>query len=149
MLDIDMFINSIKCSWIKRIFDKENTGVLKSFYLDILDRHGGKLILKSNLDNKTIKRLFPKQLFLQQIITSWTKIKLISENSSIGKEIIWHNKNIKLENNSIFYQDWYDKGIQNLEHIYMTIVKRIFITSKTSVNYTIFTSLNFSNITNY
>ena len=53
ILDIDIFIYSLKCSWIKRCFNIENTGALKQSFLDILNRHGGKLIFKSNLDIKT------------------------------------------------------------------------------------------------
>ena len=62
--------------------------------------------------------MFPKHLFLQQIITSWTKIKRNTENELIGKEIIWHNNKIKIDNKSIFYQSWFERGIQHIEHLY-------------------------------
>ena len=32
MIDIDLFINSIKCSWVKRILDKQNKGDWKQIY---------------------------------------------------------------------------------------------------------------------
>ena len=121
MLDIDMFINSLKGSWIKRIYDNDNPSILKQYYQDLLNKHGGDIIFKSKVDSAHINHMFPKNLFLQQIITSWIKITQNQGNqniSSIGKEIIWHNQSIKLNKKSLFYQSWYERGIQNIEHIY-------------------------------
>ena len=84
MLDIDMFINSLNCSWIKRIYDNENTSILKQFYQDILNKHGGDIIFKSKLDSAHIKHIFPKNIFLQQVITSWIKITQNQYNQNIS-----------------------------------------------------------------
>ena len=50
MLNIDLFINSIKCSWIKRLFDNTNHGQWKTFYLNEIKKYGGKLLFESNLN---------------------------------------------------------------------------------------------------
>jgi hypothetical protein len=94
---------------------------LKKFYQDLLNKYGGNIIFKSKLDSPTIKHLFPKNIFLQEIIKSWIKITQNQDtqnNSPIGKEIIWHNQKVKLNKKSLFYKSWYERGIQNIEHIY-------------------------------
>ena len=41
MTDIDIFIKTIKCSWIKRVCDQTNKGDLKQIYLRKLGKLGG------------------------------------------------------------------------------------------------------------
>ena len=41
MIDIDMFIKSLKVSWIKRIADSEEKGILNKIYLQTLQPFGG------------------------------------------------------------------------------------------------------------
>ena len=121
MIDIDMFINSLKCSWLKRIYDNENSSILKRFYQNILAKYGGNIIFKSKIDSTITNNLFNKNIFLQQIILSWIKITQNQDTQTkvpIGKEIIWHNKIIKLNNKSFFYKNKFDRGIQFIEHIY-------------------------------
>ena len=50
MINLECFLNSLKASWMKRIFDDESTSTLwKSFYKQKLDSFGNKLVLESNL----------------------------------------------------------------------------------------------------
>ena len=89
MLDIDLFINSLKCSWIKRLFDENNLGQWKLFYLNKINKLGGKIVFESNLDEQKATELFPKNKFLQDIIISWVKINKENThiNGGIGKQI--------------------------------------------------------------
>ena len=74
MLDTEKFINSLKASWIKCLLDNNNKGMWKIFYDEKIKKFGGKLIFESNLDKNDINTLFPKNDFLQDIITAWSKI---------------------------------------------------------------------------
>ena len=50
MITPEYFLNSLKVSWLKRIFDDESKSTLwKSFYNQILNSFGDKLLEESNL----------------------------------------------------------------------------------------------------
>ena len=98
MLDIYLFINSLKCSWIKRLFENKNKGQWKLFYFNEINNFGGKLLFESSLNKDVVLTMFPKRNFLQDILLSW--VNVINNDACnikyIGKEIIWNNKNIKV-----------------------------------------------------
>ncbi len=52
-----------------------------------------------------------------RLLHSWSKINFKHTHSEISNEIVWHNTNIK-QNNTLFYKDWYDKGIMYIKNIY-------------------------------
>ena len=125
MIDIDKFIHALKASWIKRIFDENNKGIWKEKYLDQIDKYGGKLLFQCNLSNKDIKQMFAKDLFLQELINAWHGIYR-NENKTVRSQIIWNNKEIRVGENTIFYENWYNRGLQYLEQIYDFRVGRFF-----------------------
>ena len=90
------------------------------FYLNKIDKFGGKVLFESNLDEHNAVELFPNNTFLQDIIVSWVKVKKENKqiNGCIGKQILWNNKNIKIDKKNVMYKSWLDKGIQNIEHIF-------------------------------
>ena len=81
--NIFFLVNSLKASWIKRYLDDKNTGVWKSFYRKALRPHGDELILECNLNDLDVQKTFPKNTFLQEIITSWNKIQKHQPNSKV------------------------------------------------------------------
>ena len=64
MIDIQKFINSLKCSWIKRIYNLTEENPLKAIYIRYLNKKGGYLIFESNLSEKDIKSMFKHNSFL-------------------------------------------------------------------------------------
>ena len=50
MIDLNCYINSLKCTWIKRIFDHNNKGQWKYIYTQMLGRYGGKLLFECELN---------------------------------------------------------------------------------------------------
>ena len=126
MLDIDLFINSLKCSWIKRLFDNKNQGQWKIFYQYKLHKYGGKLLFESSINKDMILTMFPKNNFLQELLSAWANVNNNVSIDHVGKEIIWNNKNIKIMKKSLFYQRWLDKGIKRIEHIYDYRIKEFY-----------------------
>ena len=55
---------------------------------------------------------------MQDILISWSKVKGNAEQTNIGKEIIWNNSKIKVQNKTLFNKKWFERGIQYIEHIY-------------------------------
>jgi len=57
---------------------------------------------------------------LNSILTSGIKINdnLNKDNIIVAKLIIWNNKNVTENRSTIFYKDWFDRGIQCFEHLF-------------------------------
>ena len=136
MLDLDLFINSLKCSWIKRLLDNNNHGQWQLFYTDKINNYGGKLLFESSLNKDVILTMFPKSDFLQEVLLSWVNVinTDVSKNEYVAKQIIWNNKNIQTNKKSIIYKNWFTKGIKYIEHIY-DFHKKSFISSPNLLNY--------------
>ena len=62
MVDLNLFTNALKCSWIKRIMDDQNKGLWKQQYVNLLNKYGGKLLLESELNENIISDMFKKIL---------------------------------------------------------------------------------------
>ena len=61
MINLECFLNSLKASWMKPIFDDESTSTLwKSFYKQKLDNFGNKLVLESNLKENDCTQISKK-----------------------------------------------------------------------------------------
>ena len=118
MIDTNKFLKSLKSNWVKRLLDTTNNGLWKVFYNKKINKYGGKLVFESNLNTKDLIQLFPIKGFFQDVILSWFEIRDSQDEDCIGKQILWNNSKIKIQNKPIFKKDWYDRGIQHIEHIY-------------------------------
>ena len=120
MIDIEIFITSLKASWIKRLFYSESLHEtpLKCYYDHKLNKHGSNLIFESSLSQPDVNALFHKSYFLKDIISSWMKIKNTNKTINIERDILWNNSNIKINKKTVFYKDWFEKGIKLIKHIY-------------------------------
>ena len=117
LINVDHFIKALKAGWLRRIFDENNKGIWKEFYLEKLNAYGGKLILESNLHEQDSGQIAKGNMFLRDVLAGWCKINNYDTNM-IAKEIIWNNSKIKCNSKVLFYRDWYEKGIKFIEHIY-------------------------------
>ena len=105
MIDIDMFINSIKSGWVKRIIDKNDKGDWKKIYLKQLVKFGGEVMFESNLNIKDLNKSFIIQSqFLLNILQSWSTLNFNENIDNIKDEKLWNNSNIKNNNKTIFYK---------------------------------------------
>ena len=86
MIDIDIFMNSIKAGWVKRIVSDSNNGDWKHLYLNQLKGIGRKLIFECNISIKDLKNTLKiKSDFLCDIIKSWSTINYTSNIENIKK----------------------------------------------------------------
>jgi hypothetical protein len=74
MIDLPIFMNSIKSSWIKRLYDKNNHGLWKEMIKKKLQKIGGLDLFKSNSNANDIKKFKIKNTFLKELLLSWSKI---------------------------------------------------------------------------
>jgi len=75
LTNLSMFISAIKASWIKRYLDSKNNGQWKIFIKNNLDMYGNTLIFECEIDELFIKNISKNNIFLNNILTSWIKIK--------------------------------------------------------------------------
>ena len=57
MIDLNIFIKSIKAGWVKRITNENNDGDWKHIYINKLEKYGGNLIFESNICEKEFIKL--------------------------------------------------------------------------------------------
>jgi len=84
MLDIDIFLKSLKASWIKRFIFQPESKLIK-IYTNMLNSYGGTLIFKSNYHEKEVKDLNIKSVFLKNILSGWLSIALEKDEISVQK----------------------------------------------------------------
>ena len=126
MIDIKTFINSLKASWIKRIYDENNNGMWKNIYKNKLKKYGQKMFFESNITKYDILKIFPEKGFFQDILLAWQEIKGNKEKNNISQEIIWNNSNLKSNGNTFYNQKWVNRGISLIEQLYDFRNKRFF-----------------------
>ena len=120
MVDIELFITSLKASWVKRLSDENNKGDWKFIYTSLMEKYGGKLIFESNFESKEAKSMFNKSPFLCNIVESWAKINFDTEieNTCVINQNIWNNSFIKNKGKPLFYNQWLQLGIKSIAHLY-------------------------------
>ena len=113
VINLKYFLNALKASWLKRIFDDESTFTSwKSFYKQKRTSFGDNLVLESSLKENDCAQISKNNNFLKDILTAWSKINYKDTPTRISKQIIWNNSYIKCDNNIIYYKEWHDKGIK-------------------------------------
>ena len=124
MVDINNFITSLKCSWIKRL----TSSICPKPWMNIFFAMYGNDILKKIYDfgDSFIEQLLGKSnAFWRDVFNSWflylkTCQHLPSIKSKFQNIPVWYNSNIKIAGKPVFIAKWYEKGI--------TVVKDFFDT---------------------
>ena len=58
--------------------------------------------------------------FLKEILLIWSEINFeecITSASQFSEQSLWYNSLIRINDNSIFYKEWYRKGIIKVKHL--------------------------------
>ena len=92
----------MKAGWLRRIFDENNKGLWKEYYLEKINKFGGKLILECNVHSYDCNQIAKENTFLRDVLVGWSKINTVESTDVIAKEIIWNNSQIKCDNKLIF-----------------------------------------------
>ena len=91
MVEIEKVINSLKCSWIKRIQELSNDNPLKRLNYNEPNKYGGYLISESYLTEKDVKCIFNKLVFLKDIIIAWQNVAHEDLKPITPQTVIWNN----------------------------------------------------------
>ena len=119
MINIDIYLNSVKASWVKKLISSEIDGDWKYIYINELKPFGYEFLFKCNLNEKDVPQLGIKSKFLNDIITAWCKINYKqSGDNIIDKHIIWHNSDIKISGKILSNKSWVEKNVIYISDVY-------------------------------
>ena len=107
--DIHTYILSQKALWAKRLFNSKSMHFLP-YLEDFLPVMCIRDILNLSINVELLAISIP--LFYRQVLYAWY---LVSEKeltciADVLKEILWLNKSIMIDNESVAYDDWYTEG---------------------------------------
>ena len=77
MVDLSFFNKSLKTTWIRKCLDTSNHGKWKEIYIVFLEleKHGGSLIFKGNLNKTDSLKTFPvKNNFTKELLEIWSEV---------------------------------------------------------------------------
>ena len=110
MVDIRFFVDSLKLSWIKRLYrTTAKWQIICETYADI---H-----MLSTCGNEYIRDCYNKckNKFWKDVFKAWMgfneKVRMKIKGKNIWNTPIWFNKDLVIGKKSIFYKTWYDKGV--------------------------------------
>ena len=118
-LDINLKIVSLKCSWIRRLYNECHHD-MKIIHLSYINKALGKnFTFHSNLGipNKTINSL---PSYYTDIINYWCKYYSCTPEvpSSVSPQFLWYNSYIKIDSEFVSYKDFADKKINYISDLF-------------------------------
>ena len=115
-VDIELKIISLKCSWIRRLYDHDWKIIPLNYIHNTLSKD---FTFHSNLSipNKT---LIPLPPFCKDIIKSWCSSFFSSPNvpSSISSQCLWYNSYLKIDKNLSFYKEFSNKNVNYVSNLF-------------------------------
>ena len=108
-MDIETQIKALRLSWIPRILDSTRKGPWKSYFNHYLKPYGGTFLLKCNYEFKDLTTSLNG--FYSDLLLWWEEFRNTFSDNNYAQRIVWNNKDIKIDNRSVFYKSYYDKGI--------------------------------------
>jgi len=84
-----------------------------------LEKSGGAIVLTSNLNTKDTKTHKINNQFISEILTIWAEVNFedeITSESQFLDQSLWHNSLIRINNQPIFYREWFQKGVLQVKH---------------------------------
>ena len=107
MIDFETMVKSLRLNWLKKIFS-ENDGAWKSYIRQILEQYGGFFLFHCNYDVKDIPI---RSQFYTELLPWWSEFRFEFDGEKKWQNIIWNNKDIRINNKSIFYKNFFKSAI--------------------------------------
>ena len=107
-LDIQLQCKALRLAWFERILNGEGWNDIVNEYLS---PYGGlDFLLRCNYDTKILNYI---PTFYRNMLDFANEIII----ESCNQNVIWNNRNILLDGTSIFYRDWFERGIIYIHHL--------------------------------
>ena len=112
MIDFEIMERALKIAWMKRITEGGDASWKTILNYAVRQFSGGDFLITCDCD---VKSLNLEQLpeFYRTLLCYWQEFKLSTDSKEIPvyDQIIWNNRNIRLDGKTIFITEWYKKGI--------------------------------------
>ena len=119
--NVDVFLKviSLRCSWVKRLFDNTHHEwkIMPLRYIE--KTFGNNFRFHSNLDfDDNFIKIFPK--FYQTILLDWKNYLSNSPTviSTMANQFLWFNRYIKINNMPVFFKIFSDKKINFVKQLF-------------------------------
>ena len=106
MIDSETMVKSLRLSWLKRIFS-ENNGTWKNYLRHQIKYVGGLFSFHCNYD---IKDVVISSQFYSELLQWWSDFRENFSSEKLHQNIIWNNKNIRVNDKPIFYKTFLNSG---------------------------------------
>ena len=107
MIDVDCMIRSLRLGWLQRVFN-DSSATWKRYFLYLLEHVGGIFFLSCNFDVKDFKLPCP---FYYELLQWWSEFRDTFAEEKDYKNIIWNNKEIKIDNKPVYFKNYREAGI--------------------------------------
>ena len=107
MIDLESMVKSLRLAWLKRLFNDSNA-TWKTYLLHLLEPVGGLFFLNCNYEvsDYTISSQFCHELLLW-----WSEFRESFASEGDWKNIVWNNKEIRIDNKPVYYKNYFKPGI--------------------------------------
>ena len=115
IINLNAFILSLKSTWIRRLFQKDNKW--QNMFMSFIDTDKF-----YNCGSDYIQKIQSKlkNTFWKDVLLSWEKVIEKEQNFNwhfFLANPIWFNNKIKIDNKSIFYKEWFEKGVRSINNL--------------------------------
>ena len=117
---IDALAKSLRLTWISRLLSDEemiSNESWKAIPNYLFEQYGGlNFILRCNYDKKFLEQINLPQ-FYKLILRYFLELKDSFKNHSDQEQILFNNKDILINGCTIFYRNWFDRGIYLIQDL--------------------------------
>ena len=102
-------VKSLRLAWIASLISNsdDNWKAIPNFYFD---KYGGlPFLVKCNYNTATLDNNLP--LFYRELLDYFQELTKFSEYDKNNDLILWNNRRITIERNSVFWKQWFDQGV--------------------------------------
>ena len=109
---------ALKIAWIKRIVENRDAS-WKAIPNYLVSKFGGLDFLVTCDYDLNLLNLESLPEFYRVVLGYWQEFKLLTQSKEkpVKDQIIWNNRNIRLDRKSIFIRDWFNKGITYIKDL--------------------------------
>ena len=110
-----MVVKSLRLAWIGRLLGKSDDKwkVIPNYYFP---NYGGLLfLLKCNYNVKLLKTGLP--LFYRELLQYFQHLKNTANIFPNGELILWNNNSIIIDNATLFWKSWFERGIVTIKDV--------------------------------
>ena len=115
MINLEAFISSLKCTWIRRLLTGGQSWINvfvanfgKDFHSNLVD-YGDDYVLQLA---KATNNQFWKDVFMEWQNTIKVTYFENSTKSEVPLAPVWYNSKITINHTSVFFDKWYEKGVK-------------------------------------